>query len=489
MEWETFIKNIAGKQGLLPDETETLLARFPSENKKCQEKDLAKKFIITEDAVGKRMQLIYEKFDNLLPGLSKPRGAGKSNKLHQYLRQQFYQQNDPPISHPPQKLTTGFESLIEEKVKNFQGREFVFDEFQQFLTQKDRGYFVIIGEPGMGKSAIASKYTIDYQTIHYFNDISIGRTSLEQFLTEFRQQLIQRFNIQDAEQFDLSKLLQAISEKYLNNEKEKKYEKLVLVVDALDEVQQEGAGNLLYLPYTLPKNVYFLMTRRPYSQEEKRFSVAPGLEQILDLREEKYKMLTKNDIRGYIRCFITHDPEHCQNLQDWISKAGMTQEEFIEVLTEKSDYNFMYLRFVLPDISKGYYPNLKSNELPKGLEEYYYKHWQRLGMDQPRNRLKAVVLAMLSVINKPVSAEAIANCTQNQTVYDVEDVLKSKDWMGFLRSYPYKGEICYTLYHKSFADFLSKQTVIKREANQLLDRYTDGFWDDNEGEDNNNEEE
>ncbi|CAD5949077.1 hypothetical protein PCC9214_02434 [Planktothrix tepida] len=483
MEWETFIKNIAIKQGLSIKERETLLQYFPSEEQRSDQASVAKYLQYGVEAIKQRMQSIYEKFDNIFPELKEIKGAGKSNKLHQYLRQQFYQQNDPPIPHPPQKLTTGFESLIEEKVKNFHGREFVFDEFQQFLTQKERGYFVIIGEPGMGKSAIAAKYTIDYQTIHYFNDMSSGRTSPELFLTEFRQQLIQRFNLKDAEQFDLPKLLETV------NNNDLKDEKLVLVVDALDEVQQEGAGNLLYLPYTLPKNVYFLMTRRPYSQEEKRFSVAPGLEQILDLREEKYKMLTKNDIRGYIRCFITHDPEHCQNLQDWISKAGMTQEEFIEVLTEKSDYNFMYLRFVLPDISKGYYPNLRINELPKGLEEYYYKHWQRLGMDQPRNRLKAVVLAMLSVINKPVSAEAIANCTQNQTVYDVENVLKSKDWMGFLRSYPYKGEICYTLYHKSFADFLSKQTVIKREANQLLDRYTDGFWDDNEGEDNNNEEE
>jgi hypothetical protein len=60
-------------------------------------------------------------------------------------------------------------------------------------------------------------------------------------------------------------------------------DRLVIVVDALDEVEQEpGAENLLYLPRELPEQVYFLLTRRPYSLEKKRLQVSVP-EDCLDL--------------------------------------------------------------------------------------------------------------------------------------------------------------------------------------------------------------
>ena len=47
-----------------------------------------------------------------------------------------------------------FDTLIAEKTKDFVGRQFVFDALDSFLSEEKSGYFVIRGEPGIGKSAL-----------------------------------------------------------------------------------------------------------------------------------------------------------------------------------------------------------------------------------------------------------------------------------------------------------------------------------------------
>ncbi|MGD1809444.1 hypothetical protein ACP6PL_28980 [Dapis sp. BLCC M126] len=43
-------------------------------------------------------------------------------------------------------------------------------------------------------------------------------------------------------------------------------------------------------------------------------------------------------------------------------------------MADKSENNLMYLRYVLPDIAKGYYPDLSLRELSDGLQDYYQQH-------------------------------------------------------------------------------------------------------------------
>jgi hypothetical protein len=51
-----------------------------------------------------------------------------------------------------------FQALIEDKTKDFVGREYVFNAIADFLTNQPNGYFIIEGDPGMGKSAILAEY-------------------------------------------------------------------------------------------------------------------------------------------------------------------------------------------------------------------------------------------------------------------------------------------------------------------------------------------
>ncbi len=110
----------------------------------------------------------------------------------------------------------------------------------------------------MGKSALAAKYILEHQAPCYFNVLAEGRNRSEFFLESIREQLIRRYQLQGAEKANLAALLEKASQKLLDGER------LVIVVDALDEVEQEPGKNLLYLPITMPDRVYFLLTRRPY---------------------------------------------------------------------------------------------------------------------------------------------------------------------------------------------------------------------------------
>ncbi|GGA35374.1 NACHT domain protein [Okeania sp. KiyG1] len=278
-----------------------------------------------------------------------------------------------------------FKSLIMEKIKAFCGREFVFEEFENFIQGNPNGYFTLVGDAGMGKSAIAAKYVYDHKCPCHFNIRADGRNRPELFLESIRKQLIRRYELGNTDKVNLSALLQKVSENLGG-------QKLVIVVDALDEVEQSGGGNILDFPTTLPDGVYFFLTRRPYERENKRLNVSPGVGMTeLDLRASEYRGLSRDDVKEYIGFMLSADPDYGEKLQMWVQERDIKKEDFIEQVADKSENNFMYLRYVLPDIAKGFYSDLSLRELPDGLQDYYQQHWVRMGMeDRPqKNKFNA----------------------------------------------------------------------------------------------------
>jgi hypothetical protein len=364
-------------------------------------------------------------------------------------------------------LPPEFDSLIAEKIKTFCGRRFVFDTFKQFITDNPHGYFTIIGDAGMGKSSIVAKYVWEHKTPCYFNILVERRNRPELFLKSIRRQLIDRYQLPNSEDDDLPTLLAKVSEKLPAGER------LVIAVDALDEVEQEPGGNLLHLPKNLPNNVYFMLTRRPYSPDTKWLLVEVP-EKELDLREEKYVNDNQDDIKEYIRFVINTDYDK-NGLKKWIQSRSIAETTFVEQVANKSENNFMYLRYVLPAIAKGDYNNLDLTELPYGLQNYYQNHWVRMGMEAEPGQLMEIVLYILLEIATPIPCEMIIGIAEEDECY-VEQVLEKK-WVEYLKKQDVNGEICYTIYHASFLDFLkgkremdSKRKIFQ-EVNQRIAEY------------------
>jgi hypothetical protein len=78
--------------------------------------------------------------------------------------------------YPPE-----FQQIITAKNHNFVGRDFVFFKINDFFQQYDRGYFTIIGEPGVGKSAILAHYVCTNLAVVYYNVELPDKTALKNF--------------------------------------------------------------------------------------------------------------------------------------------------------------------------------------------------------------------------------------------------------------------------------------------------------------------
>ena len=357
--------------------------------------------------------------------------------------------------YPPE-----FQSLITEKIKSFCGRKFVFDAFENFINDNKKGYFTVIGDAGMGKSTIAAKYVFEHKTICYFNNLQENRNSPELFLESIRQQLINRYQLTNVENADLSTLLTQATAKLSPNEK------LIIVVDALDEVKQDPGGeNILYLPKTLPDHVYFLLTRRRYEPTQERLYTEGLKKESLDLTDSKYEKENQHDIQEYIRFCLNNDPEHQAGLKTWIENKNISPDAFVQQLAAKSENNFMYLRYVLPAIAEGKYNDLNLNQLPQGLQDYYQTHWERMNMDDKAQKMKVIILYILVEFAKPIPCNKIAAITEKDE-FHVQKILD--EWTEYLRKQPEDGYDCYSIYHASFLNFLKPKKELNPEKRKQL---------------------
>ncbi|MFB8791352.1 MAG: NACHT domain protein [Potamolinea sp.] len=369
-----------------------------------------------------------------------------------------------------------FQALIQRKIEKFCGRKFVFQRFAQFLENHPKGYFTVLGDAGMGKSAIAAKYVYDNHPICYFNVLVERNNTPEMFLESIRGQLINRYRLENAEKACLADLLAKVAQKLGDGER------LVLVVDALDEVEQvTGPENILYLPKTLPDGVYFLLTRRPYEPGKKRLYTEGVSMEELDLKKTENQQLSREDVKEYIHLFLNHDREYQDALHKWIGERNYTTDYFVEQVADKSQNNFMYLSYVLPAIAKGDYQDLGLKDLPEGLQQYYQNHWVRMKMETQRQEIMVIVLFIFVSIGTPISCEMIAGMA-GKDEYDVKVVLD--EWTEYLNPQEIEGDSCYTIYHASFRDFLKEKAALsgKRKLFKEVNIQIAEYWEKWESE-------
>jgi hypothetical protein len=124
----------------------------------------------------------------------------------------------------------------------------------------------------------------------------------------------------------------------------------------------------------------------------------------------------------------------------------------------------MYLRFVINDIEKGIYKELSIDKLPKGLEQYYEDHWNRMGMNiNPLPRIKILIIYLLCEAREPISGVLIKNIlTQHKFDIDllaVQEVLD--EWFQFFFKYAALDGLRYSIYHASFRDFLIEKDKVQ----------------------------
>ena len=360
------------------------------------------------------------------------------------------------INAPSLPLSLQCNTIIEDRVRDFTGRLFVFEAISRFLRDNRKGYFVLEAEPGVGKSAIMAKFvlTMERHCVTHFNSRSDGIIDAKTFLENACTQLIRGFQLKDkypqlpdnatANGNFLGLLLKEVSAKVAPK-------KLIFVVDALDEVDwssQTSGSNVLYLPEDLPPNVYFIVSKR------REHLPMPANHLVFDLM--KYSAESLADVKAY----LAKRTEKSASIQSWINHRNLNREEFVEAVAEKSEKKFIYLRYVLDEIETGTYEDISLKDLPMGLQQYYKKHWgQMMGRDDdPLLEMKVKIIYVLSKAREAVSRGWIAKSVA-ETDFKVNQVLRK--WDSFLRQQQVDGEIRYSIYHNSFREFLAQDETVQ----------------------------
>ncbi len=362
-------------------------------------------------------------------------------------------------------LRRSFDALIADKLKGFVGRQFVFDELDEFLGTHNSGYFIIRGVPGIGKSALMAKLVNDRGYVHHFNIASQNIRSTRFFLENVSAQLIVRYNLEYKElplgaTNDGGFLMQCLGEAAAK--REDKNERIVLAIDALDEADRLGlapAVNSLYLPSSLPEGVYVIVTTRPL--EDPHLHVAR--QQTLDLEADSEGNL--QDITTYIEIYTQREAMHTR-LSEW----KVSPERFVAGLRKKSQGNFMYLVYVLPAIEQGKFVKGTLDELPDGLMAYYQRHWRQMreGNEKEFDIVYEPIVCILGVAQEPVTVKQIATWTKLHQGQVKESIGL---WREFLEEEQVDGEGHYRIYHASFQDFLKEQVDLVRYDDMIANYY------------------
>lgn len=391
------------------------------------------------------------------------------------------------LTEPPKAPSTApeihkkildFRRLIVQKTRGFVGREWLFQAIQGFIERESSGYVLILGDPGIGKTSLLAEMVRRDGAPHHFNLRSEGIQSPEQFLPSLCAQLIAKLRLGDSSLPPEVARDSAVLNSLLDRAAAKlrpRGEKLLLLVDALDEADSRAilpGANTLYLPTDLPDCVFVVVTsRRGGYKLELRCP-----EHVIDLQTESAHNFA--DVRLFAESWLTHPGILC-----YLEAQGLAPSDFVDELVERSEGNFMYLHYVLPEIEHGGYATRSFATLPVGLARYYDDLWGRMrdGDKAAWFDFKLPVLVALTIAREPISIDLISDFTGIDRRARIQEVLA--EWSPFLQAVVVQeGEerqARYRLYHESFHDFIADKDQVREEGVDLVAanrKAADSLW-------------
>ncbi|MDB9386780.1 AAA family ATPase [Microcystis aeruginosa] len=372
-----------------------------------------------------------------------------------------------------------FKNIVDDKTREFVGREYIYDQIDEYLKDESfpSGYIILKGEPGIGKTALMAKLVEDREWIHHF--VTEGTDSTESFLASICSQLIVKYELPysklpecQPEQriltyrnfIDEDLLPQAI-EKVKDNKEDNT---VVILVDALDEARRsplDGELNILGLPKALPQGVFFIVTSR--EAEDQHFYVNNN--KRIDIKDDDKDNL--KDVRLYVESYLNHS-----GVKKQIEKWQVSDADFVEKITKKSEGNFMYLFYVMTDIKEQKLSeDIKDSihDLPQGLNGYYNKHWDFMEKSY-KDRFREIdekVIRIIAALHTPASISYIAEISKFPT-NTVSEIINL--WRNCFNEIIENNKQYYRIYHRSFYDFLKRKlhfddiTSFDTQANKLI---------------------
>jgi len=114
---------------------------------------------------------------------------------------------------------------------------------------------------------------------------------------------------------------------------------------------------------------------------------------------------------------------------------------------------------VLSDIERGNRSDMSLESLPIGLVHYYEMHWEKMGMTRAGvDKDKLRLLYRLVRARRPISPQLLGELSGVDPL-EAQNILDH--WAQFLHRTEIRGEPHFSVYHKSFSDFLERTDIVR----------------------------
>ena len=277
-----------------------------------------------------------------------------------------------------------FAQRVEELTETFKGRQAELTQMAQFTESQSRGFLMVWGGPGIGKSALLARFFQVLKwpaqlratehlesrrpdgsrthTLEYFIRRATNRTDTADFFLENLNQRLDRLfrtglpagNTTAERQRGLDERLSTISRRL------GEHDRLILLIDGLDEAA-DSPGFLDCLPKSVPERVLLIYSSRPHPR----------------VRDRAYRALER---------------EHCQELtlgglgagearailSGHVSKYRI-ERGYLDEVARRSQGNPLYLNLLAQGLGRGDIALNDARSLPAGMEDIYARILERLG--------------------------------------------------------------------------------------------------------------
>ena len=354
----------------------------------------------------------------------------------------------------------------------FVGRSAIFEALDEFAARNPAGYFEIVADAGLGKTALAIEIARRHDAVAFLASAGSNAHRPEQFLEHVSAALIVRHQLDygtlPARAGDDATFLGRILRESVQRTGGGP---VWVVVDGLDEADPPPSGaNPLLLPSTLPPGVYMVVTRRTG-----RLRTKPGtpLRPYPVRRDDRLQLA---DIEAFVRDRVTRDSRIAGALLS--SDPPVSPDDFVTRLVEASEGNFMYVSYVLADLAERgpETPPLDLFNLPSGLEGYYDQFWDWMSSSLPQGwaeweGLYQPVLDRLAVAREAVTADWLA-AQVGRPANEVR-VRVLEPWARVL-SRGRRGD--WRLVHRTFGEYLETKLDMRDAHRRVAEYYAVQRW-------------
>lgn len=342
------------------------------------------------------------------------------------------------------------ENIINEYTQLFVGRSKETQELDNFLHENSSGAMLVTAEAGFGKTALLANWLQSRQNngcfiaYHFFSQRHEKTRSAKSAYKNLLRQLHIYYELYHEPQPDELDELRAAIYNILRERGAKENKLLIIVVDALDELNEVEIPFSLPFPTPLPNNVFVIASARASEAEEPKY-----LENWIEQSQKLHlKYLSKVAIA------------------DWLKKTGdgklaifADDINFVTKLDQITQGFPLYLSYLIDELShaakqqQDVYSVLA--ETPQGFEKYVKQQLNRLDeLELPDERWQ--FFALLTVAKGVLEKDDIKVITQmrDRQLRKLHQCWQVTRWMKIIEGkyYAFAHPLLGTVFAKELSD-------------------------------------